>query len=152
MFDPVKSAEPPISKGKSLVIFFKIFSEDFLVANGFNSLAAVSFALFIIDLIFFLIVSSFKENLFDFFSSALPFFPISLQAFKICSGTSNGSYDHFNFFLINLISSSPIGLPCAEDLPALFGEPNPILVLHEITVGFFAFCAFLSALKISFSL
>ena len=41
----------------------------------------------------------------------------------------------FKFFLLILLH--PLrGLPCAEDFPLLFGEPNPIVVLQEIAVGF----------------
>ena len=53
------------------------------------------------------------------------------------SGITNGSWDHFNFFLMSFISSYPIGLPCADDFPDLFGDPYPIVVLQEIIVGFF---------------
>ena len=33
------------------------------------------------------------------------------------------------------MSSSPRGAPCEDDVPALDGEPNPIIVLHAIREG-----------------
>ena len=51
-------------------------------------------------------------------------------------GITKGSYP-FKFFLTNLTSFSPSGLPCAFSLPDLLGEPNPIFVTQDITVGFF---------------
>ena len=53
------------------------------------------------------------------------------------AGISKGSYSHPSCFLVFAISSSPKGDPCAPDVPALFGDPNPISVLQQIKVGWF---------------
>ena len=58
--------------------------------------------------------------------------PIALQSFKIFFGITKGLYSQFNFFLTNSISSFPKGLPCEVSFPDLFGDPNPIIVLHAI--------------------
>ena len=79
------------------------------------------------------------------FSRLSPLAPICLHSLKISSGISKGRCDQFNFFLTNLISSSPKGDPCEEDFPDLLGEPNPITVLQEIKVGLFDLFAFLIA-------
>jgi hypothetical protein len=100
-----------------------------------------------------LILLSFLSNLFFHSSSNFaPFFPISLQDSKTFFGTENGSLDHFNFFLTKVISSFPRGDPCEEAFPDLLGEPKPIMVLHDIIVGFFDFEAFVIDLDICFSL
>ena len=83
-------------------------------------------------------------------SNWIPFSPIFLQAFRISSGVSNGSLFHLSFFLTKAISSSPKGDPCEEAFPDLFGDPNPIIVLHDITVGLFALDAFVIAFEICF--
>ncbi len=40
----------------------------------------------------------------------------------------------FKISRVSFISSLPRGEPCAEDLPSLFGDPKPILVLQLIKV------------------
>ena len=86
-----------------------------------------------------------------FSSNSAPFLPIFLQAFKISSGISNGSLFHLSFFRTKVISSLPRGEPCEEAFPDLFGDPNPIIVLQDIIVGFFALDALAIALEICFS-
>ena len=76
--------------------------------------------------------------------------PIALHSFNNLFGISNGLYFHLSACLTNLISSNPKGLPCEEDLPDLFGEPYPIFVLQEITVGFLHFELFLKLCKFDF--
>ena len=44
LFDPAKSAEPPIKLLLTLVNAFKVSSEDFLVAKLFNSLIVFCFS------------------------------------------------------------------------------------------------------------
>jgi hypothetical protein len=44
LFDPAKSAEPPIKLLATLVNAFKVSSDDFLVAKLFNSLIAFCFS------------------------------------------------------------------------------------------------------------
>ena len=46
LFDPAKSAEPPIRLLATLVNAFKVSSEDFLVAKLFNSLIVFCFSVF----------------------------------------------------------------------------------------------------------
>ena len=77
--------------------------------------------------------------MFHFFSKISPLWPIFLQFFKILFGISKGLFFQFKTFLTSLISSVPNGLPWDDAFPDLFGEPYPIFVLQEITVGFFAF-------------
>jgi hypothetical protein len=43
------------------------------------------------------------------------------------------------------ISSLPSGAPCTSCVPALFGEPLPMIVLQQISVGL-AFCALAAAI------
>ncbi len=53
-------------------------------------------------------------------------------------------------FLVATTSSGPKGAPCASPVPALLGEPCPIVVVQIIKVGLFvSFLASLSALSIS---
>ena len=87
-----------------------------------------------------------------FFSNSIPLSPIFLHVLRIFSGISNGLKFHFSFFLTRSISSSPKGDPCDEAFPDLFGEPKPITVLQDITVGLFALDALVIALEICFSL
>ena len=90
--------------------------------------------------------------MFHFFSKEKPFFPISLHSLSKLFGISKGLCCHLSFFLTSLISSKPKGLPWEDAFPDLFGDPKPIVVLQDITVGFFAFCTFLRTLKISIGL
>ena len=54
LFDPAKSAEPPIKLLATLVNAFKVSSEDFLVAKLFNSLIVFCFSSFkIFEKLFF---------------------------------------------------------------------------------------------------
>ena len=53
------------------------------------------------------------------------------------SGIINSSLCQSNCFRVRFTSSSPKGDPWEEELPSLFGEPNPIFVLQEIIVGCF---------------
>ena len=69
----------------------------------------------------------------------MPLLPIFFHSFKIYFGISKGLYFQSSTFLTSLISSTPRGFPCEEALPDLLGDPYPILVLQEITVGFFVF-------------
>jgi hypothetical protein len=57
-----------------------------------------------------------------------------------------------SFFLTKEISSSPSGEPCYEAFPDLFGDPKPIMVLHDIIVGLFDLDALEIAFEICFSL
>ena len=47
------------------------------------------------------------------------------------------------------MSSSPRGAPCEEEVPALDGEPNPIIVLHAMREGELVFNSSLIAFSIS---
>ena len=104
---------------------------------------------FKVDLILGLFLSNVSSH---FASNSIPFSPISLQAFKISSGISNGSLFHLSFFRTKVISSSPRGEPCEEAFPDLFGDPNPIIVLQDIIVGLLALDALAIAFEICFSL
>ena len=88
MFDPAKSAEPPIKVFLSFNIADKNSSEDFLVAIVLKFFIA-SFFCFIIEFenLFFVILLNFSlcllKVLFHAFSFLIPFFPIFLQSVKI---------------------------------------------------------------------
>ena len=88
--------------------------------------------------------------LYQLILSLLPF----LEHFPQRSKTFSGSLKFFHskilrLFLVAFASSRPKGDPCEEDLPDLFGDPNPIVVLQLIKVGFMFFFAFSNALNIS---
>src|SRR5665213_1774223 len=56
--------------------------------------------------------------------------PALRHAPRISVGTSNGACVQPSFSRAPLISSTPSGEPCAEDLPDLVGAPKPMVVLH----------------------
>ena len=165
LFDPLRSAEPPISWGKILEIVSIAADEHCLVAIlGFESKYFIfSFLIkssrsFVFESIYIFFKADFILGFFlfnvsnHFFSNSTPFSPISLQAVKIALGISNGSLFHLSFFLTKVISLSPSGEPWEEAFPDLFGDPNPIIVLHDIIVGLFALDALVIAFEICFSL
>ena len=116
LFEPARSADPPIKLFFNLNNEFKTASEDFLVANGFK-FAITSFFCFIIELEKLLLNNSFnlflflEKSLFHFVSILEPLTPIFLHSFKIFFGISNGLKDQFKFCLTNSISLGPRGLP-----------------------------------------
>ena len=165
MFEPLKSADPPIIWGNNFVTLSITAEEHCLVAMlgldskyfAFSSLIKFSRSskLFVLlnfsnsDLISLLLTFKF---FFHSFSNSIPFFPISLQDSKTSSGVEKGSFFHLSFLRTKEISSSPKGEPWEEDFPDLLGEPKPIIVLHEISVGLSDLDALFIALLICFSL
>ena len=105
MFDPVRSAEPPIR---------------FLIS------------LFIIS----------KDNILFLLEKPL-------HILRSSWGITNLPCGQLKLFLVSLTSSSPSGDPCEDDLDSLLGEPNPIFVLHAISVGPIFFLAEDIAFEIS---
>ena len=61
--------------------------------------------------------------------------PILRQALPIPSGISKTGCGQLSASRVAVISSSPSGAPCVAAVPALFGDPKPIIVLQAISDG-----------------
>ena len=129
LFDPARSAEPPIKVLFPFVSASSVSSEDFLVAKVLISFTEICFCFFRIFVklffknLFMKKFFFFSSTLFHLFSSNSPFFPIVLHSFKIFLEFQMAYSSNLNFFLTSFISSKPRGLPCDEDFPDLLGEP-----------------------------
>src|SRR5205085_2218548 len=151
-FEPVRSALPPIISGINFTISFKTSPEDFRVAQlGFSSayfffkLSKISsnpagrLPLMILVNSLCLSESSAENFFFHLENVFLELCPALRHSFNISSGISNGSWFQSSSWRVLEISSLPRGEPCDAELPALFGEPKAIVVLHAISDGVLVF-------------
>ena len=60
---------------------------------------------------------------------------LSGYALLTASGISKGECGQFRASRVAAISSSPSGAPCIAAVPALFGDPKPIVVLQATSDG-----------------
>ena len=163
LFDPVRSAEPPTNSGIWEEIWLITISEDWRVAlaiflfeqsflNSFKILLIFDGSFPLILLTYSFLEVPFILLVLDFHFLYLPIerVPAINHSLLILSGISNGLYSQFNWAFVSSISSRPKGAPWADDLPCLFGEPKPILVLQAINVGLLDFWALEIAFDIWF--
>ena len=73
----------------------------------------------------------------------------AFHAEAISAGISNGAYFHSSASRVRAISSLPSGAPWLDSLPALLGDPNPIVVRQQISTGFSDLSAVWIAVSIS---
>ena len=103
LFDPAKSAEPPIKLLATLVNAFKVSSEDFLVAKLLSSLIVFCFSVFKIFVklffskLFILLFSFYKScskhsQVFDLFYQ---FFSTHLKFYLEFQKVYNSNLEHF---------------------------------------------------------
>ncbi len=57
------------------------------------------------------------------------------QAVRMSSGTTNGSYGQSMCLRVAATSASPSAAPCVASVPCLFGEPQPMTVLQQMSDG-----------------
>src|SRR5262245_34082088 len=147
LFDPVRSADPPIVSGTTPLITSSAISDDLRVATF--GLSATSFCLYTP-----IAASSpsgkvpavrLSNSALTFESAAASRFcqsarlpaealPALRQASRISAGNSNGGRSQPKNLRAPAISSAPSGEPCALAVPALVGAPQPIVVLAAMSV------------------
>ena len=83
--------------------------------------------------------SSFRSDSFNRLrqASILALFidPTLRHALPIASGISKAGCGQLSDSRVAVISSSPSGAPCVAAVPALFGDPKPIVVLQATSDG-----------------
>ena len=60
---------------------------------------------------------------------------VASHAALMSAGITNGSAVQFNAARVAAISSAPSAAPCTSCVPCLLGEPLPITVLQQMSVG-----------------
>ena len=57
------------------------------------------------------------------------------HACRISSGITNGSCGQSMCLRVAATSASPSAAPCVASVPCLFGEPQPMMVLQQMSEG-----------------
>src|ERR1700722_20481176 len=148
LLEPVKSAEPPTSSGKTGTSASSTLPEAWRVAILGASLAALAFTwasaartsggsspFMRRENSARVLASAASSLFFQDAESLAPRPPASRQNFITSSGITKGGSCHPQRLRAPAISAAPRGEPCAAAVPALVGAPNAIVVLQAMREG-----------------